>query len=225
MASQSKPFISAEHEAISSTQATDLTGLVEVAVVFSMILIAVWTPQGHWNAFFCWAAGLLTVGFSLRGPYSAREVGLGQPLSGALSTIGIGMILVASITALGYFCRSLGPPQPLPWERAWQYALWALLQQFILQSFIFVRLEQSFGGRRAVLLASTLFAVAHVPSPLLTALSFFGALFFCHMFERYRNIYPLGLIHAALGLTIAASMPDALMHHMRVGLGFLTYHP
>jgi hypothetical protein len=225
MASQSKPFISAEHEVLSSAQVTDLSGLLEVATVFGLILIAVWTPQGHLNAFVCWAAALLTVALSIRGPYSAREMGLAQPFSGALPTIGTGMILVASITALGYFCRSLGPPQPLPWERAWQYAFWALLQQFIVQSFMFVRLETVFRSQRAVLLVSTLFAVAHIPSPVLTILSFLGAIFFCLMFRRYRNIYPLGFVHAALGLTIAATMPDSLMHHMRVGLGFLRYHP
>jgi hypothetical protein len=43
------------------------------------------------------------------------------------------------------------------------------------------------------------------------------------MFRRYRNIFPLGLVHAALGLTIAASLPDSLLHHMRVGLGYLLY--
>jgi hypothetical protein len=26
-----------------------------------------------------------------------------------------------------------------------------------------------------------------------------------------------------LGLTIAASLPDSLLHHMRVGLGYLLY--
>ena len=97
----------------------------------------------------------------------------------------------------------------------------AALQEFILQSFMFVRLETFLGSRRALLYSSCLFAVAHIPSPALTFLSFLGALFFCEMFRRFRNIYPLGLVHAALGLTIAASLPDSLMHHMRVGLGFL----
>jgi len=70
-----------------------------------------------------------------------------------------------------------------------------------------------------------LFAAPHVPSPLLTGLSLIGGLLFCEMFRRYRNIFPLGLIHAAIGLTIAASLPDSLLHHMRVGLGYLLYRP
>lgn len=135
-----------------------------------------------------------------------------------------GGLFVLFIAALGSLTRTLGPPQPLPWHRAWQYAIWALLQQFILQSFIYVRLESAFGGWRAVIGASLLFAVAHIPNLLLTLLSLVGALFFCEMFRRYRNIFPLGLVHAAVGLTIAASLPDSLLHHMRVGIGYLTYH-
>jgi hypothetical protein len=43
------------------------------------------------------------------------------------------------------------------------------------------------------------------------------------MFRRYRSLYPLMLGHAVLGLTLAITMPDSLIHHMRVGLGYLKY--
>jgi membrane protease YdiL (CAAX protease family) len=85
-------------------------------------------------------------------------------------------------------------------------------------------LESLLGSRRAVLAAAGLFAVAHIPSPLLTLLSLLGGILFCELFRRFRNLYPLGLIHGALGLTIAASLPDRWLHHMRVGLGFLRFH-
>jgi membrane protease YdiL (CAAX protease family) len=113
----------------------------------------------------------------------------------------------------------------VPWRRAWQYAIWALEQEFILQSFFYVRLESFLGSRRAVWGAALLFCAAHLPSPVLTLLSLIGGLLFCEMFRRYRNIFPLGLVHAVLGLTIAASFPDSLLHHMRVGLGYLSHHP
>ena len=100
-----------------------------------------------------------------------------------------------------------------------------MLQEFILQSFFYTRLEKALGSWRALLATAGLFAVAHIPSPVLTVMSFFGALLFCEMFRRYRNIFPLGLIHGAIGLTIAASLPDRILHHMRVGLGFLQYRP
>lgn len=133
--------------------------------------------------------------------------------------------MIGTIIVAGSVMRSLGPAQPVPWRRAWQYAIWAMQQEFILQSFFYLRLESLLGSRRALLGAACLFSAAHLPSPLLTLLSFIGGLLFCEMFRRYRNIFPLGLVHAVLGLTIAASLPDSMLHHMRVGLGYLLYRP
>lgn len=227
MAGESKTFISplSLQETPANAHSYGVRGLVEIGIVFGLILIAVWTPQGRFNTYICWAAAIATVAFSLRGRYQAQELGLKRPLSGALVMIGLGAVLIAFIAAIGLLLKPFGPPQALPWTRAWQYGLWSLLQQFILESFIFVRLESLLGARRAVLASAGLFALAHLPSPLLTALAFLGALFFCEMFRRYRNLYPLGLVHAGLGLTIAASLPNNILHHMRVGLGYLTYHP
>jgi len=77
---------------------------------------------------------------------------------------------------------------------------------------------------RAVWVAAVLFASAHIPNPVLTVATLLGALFFCEMFLRYRSIYPLGIVHAMLELSLAASFPDALLRHMRVGLGYLQFH-
>jgi hypothetical protein len=45
----------------------------------------------------------------------------------------------------------------------------------------------------------------------------------CTLFLRYRNLYALGLAHGILDLCIAISVPDAVTHHMMVGLGYLHY--
>jgi hypothetical protein len=44
------------------------------------------------------------------------------------------------------------------------------------------------------------------------------------VFLRYRNLYPLALAHAILGITVAITIPGPMMHNMRVGLGYLKYH-
>ncbi len=234
MASESKSFLS--RVPIRNPQAAEAAGgwvrdrtgewtlLLEVGLVFSLIMLAVWTPQGRFNSAVNLSAALAVVAVSLRGRYSARELGLAQPVSGAMTTLIVGSLVVLAVAGSGVFTSKLGPPQLFPWHKAWQYAIWALVQQFILQSVFYVRLESLFGGGRAILLATLLFSIAHLPSPLLTALSFLGGLLFCEMFRRYRNIFPLGVIHAALGLTIAARLPDSVLHHMRVGIGYLTYH-
>jgi hypothetical protein len=31
-------------------------------------------------------------------------------------------------------------------------------------------------------------------------------------------------VHAALGLSLAATLPDSLIHHLRVGIGYFRFH-
>ena len=196
-----------------------------IGIVFGLVMIAVWIPPGRTVLVIGAVTLLAIVVFTVRSGYSVQQLGLSSLWSGALEIFALGAVMVGLIAVTGYFTRALGPAQPAPWHRVWQYAIWAMLQQFMLQSFFFVRLESVLGGRRALWAAAFLFAIPHIPNPLLTFLSFVGAVFFCETFRRYRNLFPLGVIHAALGLTIAASFPDRVLHHMRVGLGYLMYRP
>jgi membrane protease YdiL (CAAX protease family) len=236
MAAESKNLISrvAADRSILSPQrfpaaasaGTSAVGLAfQVGLVFALIMVAVWTPPGRVNAVSNLLAGLCILWFTVRSRYSVRQLGLARPGSGAVVTVMCGAFLMVAIVVIGSAIHNLGPVQRVPWERIWKYALWALEQQFILQSFFYVRMESLLGSRRAVWGAALLFCLAHFPSPGLTLMSFIGGLLFCEMFRRYRNIFPLGLVHAALGLTIAASLPDRLLHHMRVGIGYLLYRP
>ena len=218
-------MVSAYAAASARTRPLGLSDAVQVGVVFALIMVAVWTPPGRVSTIVSLVATLCILWFAVRSRYSVREMGLGRTESAAMVILVSGILLIVAIVFAGWLLRDLGPAQPVPWGRAWKYGIWALEQEFILQSFFFVRLESLLGSRRAVMAAALLFAATHVPSPLLTGLSLIGGLLFCEMFRRYRNIFPLGMIHAAIGLTIAASLPDSLLHHMRVGLGYLLYRP
>jgi membrane protease YdiL (CAAX protease family) len=223
-----RPVVSAQArnaDASARTLCIDWSGPLQVELVFALIMVAVWTPPGRANTISNLLAALCMVWFTVRGRYSVRELGLARPGSGAVVMLISGVVMVLTMVAVGSVIRSLGPAQAVPWRRAWQYAVWALEQEFILQSFFYLRLESLLGSRRAVWGASLLFCIAHLPSPILTVLSLIGGLLFCEMFRRYRNIFPLGWVHATLGLTIAASFPDGLLHHMRVGIGYLLYRP
>lgn len=196
---------------------------VEICVVFTLILSAVWIPQGRANALLNISAAACVVAFAVASRWSARELGLTRPFAGIISILLAGALLCGAIVVIGVPLRFAGAGKSLPLGRSWQYVLWALAQEFILQSIFFVRLESLLGSRRAVLAAAGLFAIAHMPSPLLTVLSFFGGVFFCELFRRFRNLYVLGILHGALGLTISASLPDRWLHHMRVGIGYLRF--
>jgi len=198
--------------------------LSEITIVFFLIVIAVWTPPGHAQFLVSLVATACVVAFAMAGRWSPSQLGLTQPLTGALGILSVGALACGATALVGILLRSVGPAHNVPLSRSWQYAIWALEQEFILQSIFFVRLEEIIGSRRAVIGAAGLFALVHVPSPILMVLSFVGGILFCELFRRWRNLYPLGVIHAALGLTIAASFPDKWMHHMRVGIGYLILH-
>ena len=221
-----RSLVSSQRFQSAASAGTSAVGLAfQVGLVFALIMVAVWIPPGRVNTVSNLLAALCILWFTVRGRYSVRQLGLARPGSGAVVTIMCGAFLIVAIVAIGSAIHNLGPAQRVPWEKVWKYALWALEQQFILQSFFYVRLESLLGSRRAVWGTALLFCLAHLPSHVLTLMSFIGGLLFCEMFRRHRNIFPLGLVHAALGLTIAASLPDSLLHHMRVGIGYLLYRP
>lgn len=105
------------------------------------------------------------------------------------------------------------------------YLLWTLYQQFLLQDFFMPRLSSVLSSNAAIGIAAALFALAHLPNiPLVLATLVWGAVS-CALFRRYRNVYVLGLAQGLLGLCFAVCVPDVWLHHMRVGLGYLRYHP
>jgi membrane protease YdiL (CAAX protease family) len=195
--------------------------LIEISVVFLCILVAVWTPPSRVNSFFSITAAACVVVFAIAGRWGARDLGLTRPMAGAGYILLTGAALCGAVALIGIPLHFVGEAHAVHLLRSCQYAVWAFEQEFILQSIFFLRLEAVLGPRRAAIGAAALFALVHIPSPVLTVFSFFGGILFCEMFRRWRNLYPLGIVHGALGLTIAASLPDRWLHHMRVGIGYL----
>jgi len=105
------------------------------------------------------------------------------------------------------------------------YIVWSFVQQFLLQCFFLSRLLRLIPKPRyAAFAAAGLFAAAHVPNPVLVGLTVVWGSMACLIFLRYRNLYPLAIAHAILGITIAIAVPGPVDHNMRVGLGYLKYH-
>lgn len=195
-------------------------------MVYCLLLGAIWTQRGPANKVFVGSVAACIIAFLWKDVASIRELGFRLPsTSNILKILGTGLLLSVLLYVLSVLTGQIHQPSyDIRWHDAWQYTIWAVVQQFILQTFFYVRLESLLGSRRALWAAAALFSAAHIPSPLLTVATFAGGLIFCELYRRYRSIVPLGLIHAALGLTIAASFSDAWLHHMRVGIGYLTFH-
>ncbi len=203
----------------------------QIIIVFVLLELAIWAPtkviRNRWAVIAAITIFLLVLIDVLTNRTSLKRLGLGLPNPRvAIVVLGIGFATAIFILILVNWIGGEIPANPTWWpnfQSTWGYAIWSLLQEFILQSFFFNRCEELYGSSAAVWIAATLFASVHLPSPVLTTATLIGALFFCEMFRRYRSIYPLAIVHAMLGVTIALTVPDSLLHHMRVGIGYLRY--
>jgi membrane protease YdiL (CAAX protease family) len=109
-------------------------------------------------------------------------------------------------------------------KRYWAYAIWAFLQEFLLMDVFLLRLLRLLPNKMmAVFAAAGLFALAHLPNPVLAPVTLLWGIAACLLFLQYRNLYTLGMAHAIFGICIATTVPGPIDHNMRVGLGYLYY--
>lgn len=101
--------------------------------------------------------------------------------------------------------------------KKYMYLLWAVLQQFLVESYMFVRLEKLFGPKKACRAIALLFAAAHCPNWPLTFIALIGGYASALIFNRYRNLYILAFLHGMMG----AAIPTFWKISMRVGLSYV----
>lgn len=202
--------------------------LLDLAVGYALILAALWTPR-PWQFALDWSALAWVVLATVLSFDGWAAMGLrGGGFLRSLWVAGVALLLAAGAVAVSARLHTLHVPDtPLLFlRRFWMYAVWALLQEFLLLDFFLLRLLRLLPGRMAAVLATAaLFTVAHIPNSVLLPLVAVWGLVACAVFLRHRNLYALGLAHALLGICVAVTVPSAADHHMRVGLGYLTYRP
>jgi len=203
-----------------------LRDLIEIAIAYGLILTVIWTPR-PWQQLFWWVAlvavltmvGLSFESLSAMGLHAANfyrslwVVGLALGLSGVAILFAAGMHTLRVPDSPILFVQSFGG-----------YAIWACVQQFLLQCFFLSRLLRLIPDQRNVVwVAAALFAIAHLPNPLLTVGTVLWGVTACLLYLLYRNLYPLMIAHAILGIAVAITVPGPVDHNMRVGLGYLNY--
>jgi hypothetical protein len=200
--------------------------LLELSVGYGLILFVIWAPN-PWQRLLYWAAlgwVVLTTCVSFEG---RRAMGLRiGGLLRSLWVVGVALLMAGIAGVVANRIHTLHLPGGLSMlvERYWAYGIWAFLQQFLLLDFFLLRLLRLLPNRKsAVVAAASLFAIAHVPNPILTPLTLIWGLAACLIFLAYRNLYTLGMAHAILGICIAVTVPGPVDHNMRVGLGYLAY--
>jgi len=202
--------------------------LLELAVGYALIIATVWTANPtqrilYWLAF----AWIVATSWASREGWTALGLGSKGFLQ-SLWVVGVALLLSAVAILIAWRTHSLhrlhGPTPIL--LHGWGYIIWSLMQQFLLQSYFLLRLLRLLPGKAAPVIAATvIFALAHLPNPILTSITLVWGVIACILFLRYRNIYTLGLAHGIMGLCVAITVPNSLHRNMRVGLGYLRYHP
>jgi membrane protease YdiL (CAAX protease family) len=199
----------------------------ELVVGYGLILAVIWSPRPlqHW---LYWAAiawfmvsiwrtfpGWKAMGFSRAGFWPSSWI------------VGLALLVAAGAVLIAGRAQTLHhPDNALGWVQAFSgYTVWALVQQVLMQGYFLLRLLRLVhSATLAAILAATVFALAHLPNPILTPVTLLWGVAACLLFLRYRNIWTLAMAHAIFGICLAVTIPGPVLHNMRVGLGYLNYH-
>jgi len=199
--------------------------LIELILGYGLIVGIIWMPD-HWQRIFSPIALVVTLVVVLARRQSSDQLGIGG--RGLIASLWI-LPAAAALCAVSMFVAArfgtLHPLYKADFRHISGYVLWTIYQQFLLQDYFMDRLVRLFATESlAVILAGVLFAAAHLPNLVLSAATLAWGIVSCALFRRYRNVWALGLAQGLLGLCFAVCIPDAMHHHLRVGLGYLLYH-
>jgi len=201
---------------------------MELSVGYGLILLVIWTPRPLQMVLYYVAIAALTAIF-WRSFESRAAMGLGTlNFLRSLWVVGVALIPAAVAVLLAIQLHTLRVPDGpvLFLKRYLGYIIWSFVQQILLLDFFLLRLLRSMSRRPfAVAATAGMFALAHLPNPILTPLTLLWGLAACLIFLRHHNLYSLAIAHAILGICTAITVPGSVTHNMRVGLGYLQYRP
>ena len=131
------------------------------------------------------------------------------------------LIAVAIIFVAGWYLT--GPPSlpRLLRPRLLLGPAWTLFQQYALQGYINRRAQTALGkGGASILLVASVFAVLHLPNPVLAALTLLGGLIWAAIYQREANLFALAASHTVISISLAMALPLHVINGLRVGFKY-----
>jgi len=212
----------------------------EILILWTLTMVRVWVPVFHDNLFAgaIWAvASLFYLLYTQYGRWRFIKDRPGAGLSLAyeagirrdtfLPSLRFLMpYLLGALLLIGGICFALGASSGCRHFllTSLLYFLWALVQQYLLQGYIVVRLQSLGKSRWATgFLAGLIFASVHIPNPTLTLTTFIGGWILSCAFLSYPNLFAVAIAHSLIASSMKCFLPPAILPSMYVGIFYL--HP
>jgi hypothetical protein len=104
---------------------------------------------------------------------------------------------------------------------AFRYLLWCVVQQAVYQSMVFRPVQYATGRTAAAaMISGALFALVHLPNPVLVPATFVWGTCACLLFAGCRSVIALGGVQFLLSAAGVALIPVSLHHGFRIGPGY-----
>ncbi len=206
---------------------------LEIISVISSVLITAWVlnPLQLNQRWLEAMPGILAVALMMYSHWLNGETPqvlgfTGKHFLRALQLLIVPMLVVGALLLfIGYQAHSLNFG-----ERFWLSLLvvpfWGLTQQYILQGFIYRRLQRIFPAQNSyiiILIAAVLFALVHAPNLPLMLLTLIGGIVWTWVYARAPNLFVLGLSHGVMSAIAMSSLPAWFLQSMSIGYKHLIF--
>jgi len=208
------------------TRARRVLTALEICVVYAGILLYIWRWQAAYPK--AWI-GLLAMVLVSHVAHRDRPADMGLTLAElhGNARIALPLALILFVPAVAYALASrkilILPLSSNALEAFAFYGAWCVVQQYLMQSYFHRRLMRlSRNPHLTSAIVALMFGAAHLPNPILTAVTSLGGFLLGEIFARHRNIYPLALAQTVGGFVVAVLSPASIIHNMRVGPGYFS---
>ncbi len=206
---------------------------LEIVSVISSVLITAWvlSPLQLNQRWLEAVPGILAVALMMYSHWLHGETPQVLGFTGkyfwqAIRLLMLPMLVVGALLfIIGYRTHSLNFG-----ERFWLSLLvvpfWGLTQQYVLQGFIYRRLQRIFPTQNSyfnILFAAVLFALVHAPNFPLMFLTLVGGIVWTWVYARAPNLFVLGLSHGVMSAIAMSSLPAWFLQSMSIGYKYLIF--
>ena len=232
----------AEHSMRNTLFSLRLIGAIEIASIIGSVFITTWVIiplqlEPRWLTLLpgLFAMTLILNSHRVHDERFSKSVGSTQTFWQAIRLLALPTVAICTVIAtIGFVTNSFHKTSHFG-VNLLVLPIWAFVQQYVLQAFIFRRMkwaltperasaeEQRQGTQWAILATAAIFSLTHLPNLVLMLLTLLGAMLWSWVYERAPSLFALALSHAAISLMLMTSIPSWLLPSMSVGYKHFLY--